>query len=174
MRRVSVLEPNAGASGEMLSAEPCVRADAACGATEASGEAVSGEARTGQESPRTCEPLAEGRACVKALGSDRRHLGEPSLSPEPGEEAQQGRPHTCGSFVLSPKGSARPLGAELSQGLVAYLHLQGDPALRGARAWERGRVGLGHPRSLRAKVREVESGIPGGAGRSCPPPGVRR
>lgn len=77
MRRVSVLEPKAGASGERLSAEPRVRADAACGATEASGEAVSGEARTGQESPRTCEPLAEGLACVKALGSDRRHLGSP-------------------------------------------------------------------------------------------------
>lgn len=69
MRRVSVLEPKAGASGETLSAEPSVQADAACGATGAFGEAVSGEARTGQESPRTCEPLAEGLACVKALSS---------------------------------------------------------------------------------------------------------
>lgn len=36
-----------------------MRADAACGATEASGGAVSSEAGTGQESPSTREHLAE-------------------------------------------------------------------------------------------------------------------
>lgn len=105
MQRVSVLEPNG--EERPLSTEPRVWADAACGATEASGGALSNrEAGTGRESPRTWEPLAEGLAHVKAQSSDQRNLGEPSLSAEPGEEAQQGGPHACGSFVLSPKGSA--------------------------------------------------------------------
>lgn len=35
---------------------------------------------------------------MKALSSGRRSLGEPSLSPEPGEGAPQGGPQAGGTF----------------------------------------------------------------------------